>query len=125
MWCNGHEWAKRQAVREGVEFTARANGFASCAHPEALQAICDSFGPADVARLTVASSASSSTIRRRAALSSAASDVDVPACSPPVDPVLAHPAEHGALRHVDGRRDVCTERPERTCSTTMARNCTG
>lgn len=48
VWCNGHEWAKRQAVREGVEFTALANGFASCADPAALQAICDSFGPEDV-----------------------------------------------------------------------------
>ena len=48
VWCNGHEWAKRQARREGVEFTALANGFASCADPARLQAICDRFGPADV-----------------------------------------------------------------------------
>ena len=48
VWCNGHEWAKRQAEREGVGFTALANGFATCAQPKALQAICDRFGPADV-----------------------------------------------------------------------------
>jgi len=48
VWCNGHEWAKRQAGREGIEFTALANGFASCAEPARLQAICDRFGPADI-----------------------------------------------------------------------------
>lgn len=48
VWCNGHEWAKRQAEREGLGFTALANGFATCAQPEALQAICDRLGPADV-----------------------------------------------------------------------------
>lgn len=48
VWCNGHEWAKRQATREGVTFTALANGFATCAEPDRLQAICDSFEPADV-----------------------------------------------------------------------------
>ena len=48
VWCNGHEWAKVQARKEGVEFGALANGFASCDDPERLQAICDRFGPADV-----------------------------------------------------------------------------
>lgn len=48
VWCNGHEWAKAQARREGIEFGALANGFASCAEPERLQAICNRFGPADV-----------------------------------------------------------------------------
>jgi len=48
VWCNGHEWAKRQADHEGVEFTALANGFASCSDPARLQAICDRFGPSDV-----------------------------------------------------------------------------
>jgi hypothetical protein len=47
-WCNGHEWAKRQADREGIEYTALANGFATCAEPERLQEICDRFGPEDV-----------------------------------------------------------------------------
>jgi hypothetical protein len=48
VWLNGHEWAKRQARREGIAFTALANGFASCDDPIALQAICDRFGPDEV-----------------------------------------------------------------------------
>jgi hypothetical protein len=48
VWCNGHEWAKRQAMREGIGFTALANGFATCTEPARLQAICDHFGPADM-----------------------------------------------------------------------------
>jgi hypothetical protein len=48
VWVNGHEWAKRQAARQGVGFTALANGFGACDAPAALQAICDRFGPADV-----------------------------------------------------------------------------
>jgi hypothetical protein len=49
VWANGHEWAKRQADRAGVAYTALANGFATCDDPAALQEICDRFGPADVA----------------------------------------------------------------------------
>jgi hypothetical protein len=30
VWCNGHEWAKRQARRVGLGFVELANGFASC-----------------------------------------------------------------------------------------------
>jgi len=48
VWLNGHEWAKRQATRAGLAFTALSNGFASCDQPEQLQAICDSFGPGHV-----------------------------------------------------------------------------
>ncbi len=48
VWLNGHEWAKRQAEREGVPFAALANGFAACPDPARLQAICDRLGPADV-----------------------------------------------------------------------------
>ena len=48
VWLNGHEWAKRQADQAGVGYTALANGFATCDQPEALQAICDRFGPYDV-----------------------------------------------------------------------------
>jgi hypothetical protein len=47
VWLNGHEWAKRQAGRAGVGFTALSNGFASCREPERLKAICERFGPAD------------------------------------------------------------------------------
>jgi hypothetical protein len=48
VWLNGHEWAKRQAAAEGLTFTELANGFASCADPARLQAICDRLGPADL-----------------------------------------------------------------------------
>ncbi len=48
VWLNGHEWAKRQAERTGVDFTALSNGFASCAQPRRLQALCDRLGPRDV-----------------------------------------------------------------------------
>lgn len=50
VWLNGHEWAKRQATKAGLAFDALANGFASCADPGALQAICDRLGPADIER---------------------------------------------------------------------------
>jgi hypothetical protein len=48
IWLNGHEWAKHQASRAGIEFTELANGFAACDRPERLQAICDRLGPADI-----------------------------------------------------------------------------
>jgi hypothetical protein len=38
---NGHEWAKRQAARQGLPFEALDNGFLTCADPAALQAVCD------------------------------------------------------------------------------------
>ncbi len=45
IWVNGHEWAKRQALKAGIAFTELSNGFASCTDPTALQAICDRLGP--------------------------------------------------------------------------------
>jgi len=48
IWCNGHEWAKRQARKLGIGFGELANGFSSCEDPVALQALCDRFGPGDV-----------------------------------------------------------------------------
>lgn len=48
VWCNGHEWAKRQATKAGLGFTALANGFATCEDPDGLQAICDRLGPAEI-----------------------------------------------------------------------------
>ena len=45
VWVNGHEWAKRQASHAGIGFTELSNGFATCADPEGLQAICDRLGP--------------------------------------------------------------------------------
>jgi hypothetical protein len=48
VWINGHEWAKRQAVKAGIGFTELANGFATCDDSAALQAICDRLGPANI-----------------------------------------------------------------------------
>ena len=45
VWLNGHEWVKRQAVREGIASTELENGFAACSDPERLQAICNSLSP--------------------------------------------------------------------------------
>jgi hypothetical protein len=44
IWINGHEWAKRQAVKAGIGFTELSNGFAACDDPQALQQICDRLG---------------------------------------------------------------------------------
>ena len=49
VWLNGHEWAKRQARRENLGVTELSNGFSSCDNPAHLQAICDRFGPDDIA----------------------------------------------------------------------------
>lgn len=48
VWLNGHEWAKRQATQAGIEFSELSNGFATCADPAALQAICDRLGPGTI-----------------------------------------------------------------------------
>lgn len=37
---NGHEWAKQQLRKEKIAFEPLENGFASCADPARLQAIC-------------------------------------------------------------------------------------
>ena len=44
IWVNGHEWAKRQALRAALPFKELSNGFASCEDPAALQKICDCLG---------------------------------------------------------------------------------
>jgi hypothetical protein len=44
LCLNGHEWAKRQAAKAGIGFTALDNGFAAVADPAAVQAICDRLG---------------------------------------------------------------------------------
>ncbi len=51
LWCNGHEWAKRQAETLGIGFTPLSNGFASCEAPAALQAVCDRLGPLQIQKL--------------------------------------------------------------------------
>jgi hypothetical protein len=48
VWVNGHEWAKRQATRAGIEFAELSNGFAACADPTGLQAVCDRLGPTQI-----------------------------------------------------------------------------
>src|SRR4051812_17767150 len=48
LCLNGHEWAKRQAAQTGIGSTALDNGFATCADPAAVQAICDRLGPAQI-----------------------------------------------------------------------------
>jgi hypothetical protein len=45
LCLNGHEWAKRQAAKKGIGFTALDNGFAAVDQPARLQAICDRLGP--------------------------------------------------------------------------------
>src|SRR5215468_636217 len=45
IWVNGHEWAKRQALKAGIGFTELSNGFATATDPAALQTICDRLGP--------------------------------------------------------------------------------
>ena len=45
VWLNGHEWAKRQATRAGLGFTALANGFAACDDADRLGRICGRLGP--------------------------------------------------------------------------------
>lgn len=51
LCINGHEWAKRQATQAGIAFTALDNGFATCADPDALQALCHRLGPAQIEAL--------------------------------------------------------------------------
>ena len=48
LCLNGHEWAKRQAAKAGIGFTALDNGFATCADPAGVQAICDRLGPEQI-----------------------------------------------------------------------------
>jgi len=48
IWVNGHEWAKRQALKAGIGFTALSNGFASCDDPAGLQGICDRLQPGTI-----------------------------------------------------------------------------
>lgn len=41
LCINGNEYAKRQAAKAGIGFTALDNGFATCDQPRRLQGICD------------------------------------------------------------------------------------
>jgi hypothetical protein len=48
VYLNGHEWAKRQAAREGIEFAPLDNGFRACDQAERLAGICDSLSEQDI-----------------------------------------------------------------------------
>ena len=48
IWVNGHEWAKRQAIKAGIGFTELSNGFASSSDPAGLQEICDRLQPGTI-----------------------------------------------------------------------------
>jgi len=45
---NGHEYAKCQLKKLGVDFESLDNGFRSCADPRKLQAVCDGLGEAQI-----------------------------------------------------------------------------
>jgi hypothetical protein len=45
LCINGNEWAKRQAAKAGIGFTALDNGFATVEDPAKVQAICDGLSP--------------------------------------------------------------------------------
>jgi len=42
LCINGHEYVKRQLVKEGIEFQPLDNGIATCENPKRLQELCDS-----------------------------------------------------------------------------------
>lgn len=48
LGVNGHEWAKRQATKAGIAFTALDNGFATVDDSAVLEAICDRVGPGQI-----------------------------------------------------------------------------
>jgi hypothetical protein len=50
VYLNGHEWAKRQAAREGIEFSPLDNGFRACKEPERLAEICNALSEQDIHR---------------------------------------------------------------------------
>lgn len=45
---NGHEWAKQQAHKRGIDFETLDNGFLACSDPVALQTVCDELGPEQI-----------------------------------------------------------------------------
>jgi hypothetical protein len=48
LCLNGHEYAKRQLERAGIEYKALDNGVLSCENPKRLQAICDGLSAARI-----------------------------------------------------------------------------
>lgn len=45
VWCNGHEYLKRQLDQRGIGYEALDNGLLSCEDPETAQRICDDLSP--------------------------------------------------------------------------------
>jgi hypothetical protein len=52
LWLclNGHEWAKRRAAKQGLEFEPLDNGFRATADASALAAICDALSEREIER---------------------------------------------------------------------------
>jgi hypothetical protein len=48
LYLNGHEWLKRQLIKEGIGFESLDNGFLSCQNPQRLQALADALGPQQI-----------------------------------------------------------------------------
>jgi hypothetical protein len=48
VYLNGHEWAKRQAARHGIEFAPLDNGFRACDQAERLAEICHSLSEREI-----------------------------------------------------------------------------
>ena len=51
LCINGNDWAKRQAAKAGIGFTALDNGFAAVDDVDRLQRICDRLGPEQIEAL--------------------------------------------------------------------------
>ena len=51
LCLNGHEYAKRQLAKEGIDFEPLDNGVLRCADPKRLQQICDGLSTAKIDRL--------------------------------------------------------------------------
>jgi hypothetical protein len=51
LWCNGHEWVKRQLDARGIGYQSLANGFAACQDPAGLQQLADRLGHQQVLAL--------------------------------------------------------------------------
>ena len=48
LWCNGHEWVKRQLDKKGVGYVPLANGFAAVDDAQALRRACNRLAPRQV-----------------------------------------------------------------------------
>jgi hypothetical protein len=48
LYLNGHEWLKRQLMKEGIGFESLDNGFLSCQNPDRLQALANALGPQQI-----------------------------------------------------------------------------